>query len=421
MKPLSDKELKELLGKRISNLEPIESDHLWSGIEGSLPKQSSSNILGTLVKSGLALGTLAILFFAYKMVNTTPSLIEIEDQTSKPKNVAKSTAMTAEKISSIKTPTVAQLVEEATPHELEVDKVTVIDTEVDPLKDGLSEDSADQVEESAGPNVVISTEDPSETEKEVQRVNTHHSSKTEIPIMVSQSTEVQVEKLNERKKSPRFLPSILTEVRSAAISEPILILLEEQSQHSEAKGVWFWSGSSYLSFHTLSPSRLDENSVQGDPDRQPSLGDRFGISFSVGRERQATSRLSLRSHLSLDYYNTRFNFLVANAVSPLVSIENQRLDLGLNVGIGYRVGSSIRNGTVHVDMGGRVRAINFSSESQGYKPKVLTYRLSYLIDVSTFSIGPTFGSLLTSRDYDGYGEISPSIYGFIVKSTIRSK
>ena len=51
MKPLNDKELKNLLRKKLGSLDPIESDHLWAGIEDSLPVGSSTGIAAILLKA----------------------------------------------------------------------------------------------------------------------------------------------------------------------------------------------------------------------------------------------------------------------------------------------------------------------------------------------------------------------------------
>ncbi len=386
MKPLNDKHLKELLNRKLNEPEPMESDHLWEGIENALPAASSSNVLTSLTKVISTVGIFSIAFFADNKVATNPVLAE-----------------------------------ELNSKNLKIENQPINQTE-EALLPAQELDSDNKSELLMNQNQQIIEEQFTPVEPKISSLKAiTHSPPSLLLETTSTSDEDYVEattRINE-KKGYRLLTSLPTEVQLVKINLPELSPIE-LDERDRVRGTSYWSFAPYLSYHTLEPSKLDENLISSDPDRRTELLDRVGVSISIGRSRQISNRLFLKYSAGLDYYKTKFHFQIVNSSDPSVILQNNRMDLGINLGFDYHHSGILGTGRLGFELGGRTKLVDFSNgEFQGYSRNIATYRVSYLIDVNSWLIGPTYTSFLSSKDLSGYGKINPTIYGFMLRREIK--
>lgn len=365
MKTLSDNILKKILGKKIGSIEPLPSDHLWSGIEQSLPVANSSGWIMSVVKVTTFIGGLLGLL--------------VSD--------------------------VVQL--QATANESGLEGVVNLTVrEVDPSVDP-----------------VLVVHEPSTRIDQVSAIENQDEELIEITPSIPQVKDI--ENIAESKgessvlvNSSEMLPAI-GGLLVAPSNLPGFGFYEQDIINSiTQKGIakqWFLTGSGFLTFHDLTPSSLDENYLSADPNRRPSILDRSGISFGVGFSKSIGKRIDYQVSTALLYQKSTLYFKVQNDINPEFTLSNNRLDLDFKVGLGYSVRGLTGNERIGFNLGARTLVAGFSSNGLQYPSTIIHYELSYQKRIGLLEIGPYYGSFVNARDYMGIGQIVPATYGFRIK------
>ncbi len=386
MKPLNDKQLKKLFSRKIAESKPLESGHLWEGIENSLPPQTSSSLLASTAKIVAIIGILSAVFFASNKANT-----DLEP---------------TEEISSMK----YELTNES---KREIPEAILISEETNVMR---------QIESLASRDTPMTKKSTITTEPKTSSMPTPNYM---VDPIVEKAKPIPTDKEEDEvindSNNPldlKFLTPISSDLQLAVTSVPVIspIELSEQNQSLHTR---YWSVAPYLSYHTLAPSRIDENVVTGDPSQKPGFLDRVGVNIQYGHSKRIINRLSLNYSIGIDYYKTQFHFQVVNRRDPSATIQNNRLDIGGSIGFDYHHNGILGVGTLGLELGGRINFLDFSNgEFESYSNAISNFRLTYLIDLGLWKIGPTYSSFLTGRDFAGYGKINPTIYGFMFRRKI---
>lgn len=356
MKPLNDKELGEVISRKIASVDNVKTDHLWSEIESGLPSSSSGYMTG-VIKSLLFVAT-----FTSVLTISESSGFAMKSRTNEVEFVSDTHVGVSDKTEPLNelgmSPVSSYATENHGQNEIEVRKHIEKVPETRNHKEGSR----------------------SRHLNEVANVEFIHS----MPVNYSMNTPYRMSELEEIRSKKQWIPSV--------------------------------SISPYLSFHKMDPHAFDENYITSSNAEKISLFRRSGVNISYGYTKPLTKRWSLSAALGFDYYRTQFNYRIANYIDSEVQLENHRLDGGLALGLGYRINSPVGEGMLQADLWMRHKLYGFGKKSS-YNNAILGYRLSYLVDIGNIQVGPTFGSFLNSSEND-MGRIRPMQYGFIIRKQI---
>ncbi len=367
MNPLDDNELQEILTDKLNGLEPQDTDHLWAGIERSLPVQTGGGMIINFVKLAVGVGALTAI-----LISDRDAIAEKHD---------------------------FDFVQTEIDHPVEVSAVM----HVTPTKD-LQPTTSEQP-----PIPTFSSN--FDTDELVKEESDQSSSLSDVSETTPSEDLVKFQAYDGSLNGVH--PTFNSDPQHSISMKPI-----PTEQRIRKSGNWYWSGSTYLTFHSMEPSRLDENYINSDPNSSPSVAERIGANASVGYAQPISQRLTLLSSIGLDYYRTTFNFRVINDINPSVALQNDRIDLGLNVGLSYRHRGFTNNESIEASIGYRTALVQFHKGANTYSNQLLTYRLGYLVNHRSWQFGPYYSSFINSRDYVGYGKITPTIYGVMVRKNL---
>ena len=407
MSPLSDKELKGLLNKKMSSIDPLPTDHLWSGIEGSLPTTSSSGIAMMISKIIVYVG----LFTSMMMSDSSKKWIEAAER--------EETTIEDNEYIPVHT-SFASLV--PLDFALQTGQNIQKDYNIN-LVQYRSENTALSYVPAYGRKLRTRSVHPVSISK-VQSSNhvtlIKRNSHEPSVLVASPSLGFEKSDIDQYEKEEEEFNSLLLQSRQPSIGYALVgenkIVWPADIKRAKRNASWFYSISSYLTYHKLEPSPLDEIFLVSDLENSPSVQDRVGVRLDLGRNWSVSPRVSFQVTSSLEYYSSEFYFLIANNVEPNVYMQNRRVDLGLSIGLNYRLKGLMGNDVIGIGLGGKQRLVDLSNSDQlSYNSSLFSYRAYYLTNLGNWQVGPSFSSLLSSKDYAGYGRIIPSSYGVVFR------
>ena len=362
MKPIKDKDLRELISQKIGSLEPINTDHLWEGIESGLPSSSSGFMTGILK---------CILF-----ISSFISVITISDSS----GFAKEPVVAESEVK-------YEVLKENT--DVIVSEVELAKSESNPTKNNYGVPDSDKVNDR---NLVV------ESKSKDYLVSSQKDQPTRRDVQIMETRTVDLTPVQQGFFTIQTHTTSLTNSRS------------NQSQ-------LFVSISPYLTFHSMLPNSLDENYVVGSASTSTTLADRMGLNVSIGYWKMISSRWVVTGSVGFDYYQTQFAYQVANYIDSEVLLKNHRLDGGLSLGVGYRINTPLGTGVLLGESSFRQRIHELNTPSS-YSQSIAGYRFSYLMDLGGLYFGPTYASFFNSMNNE-MGQVKPHIFGFTLRRNIR--
>ncbi len=195
--------------------------------------------------------------------------------------------------------------------------------------------------------------------------------------------------------------------------------IEDEGVKWANRGNYFVSISPYLTFHSMLPHAFDEYYIISSASGRVGLEKRFGANVSFGFAKTLSHRWVLSGSVGVDYFQTQFSYQIANSTSSEVALSNQRIDGGLNLGVGYQINSPLGKGTVLAESWIRRQIFDFRGSSS-YNSMILGYRIGYLLEFKGMQVGPTYGSFFTSMNNE-MGRVKPQQFGFTIRKSIGVK
>ncbi len=404
MKILSDALLKKILGQRFNSMEPLPSDHLWGGIEQSLPAANTSGWFMSFVKIATLIGgVLALLVSDVSHIEaaTDASRLEIEAPTDD------------------RNPLISTEKSESTEKTIKLREVETKEW----VSNGI--EASDRVEKRNssihGRTIKVLKDDKTPVRISENKIINGSNSTLEFSNAASDSTaNIDVNNVDFfTKKTFSVIPNADLISLTDDFAPKVLLITNSRSELVHPSAIrdfkedrtWFLSGSGFVTYHSLIPSTLDEYYISSDPERVPSLADRSGFSFGFGFTKSIRSRFEYSLSANLLHQRATFYFLVANDLEPEYSLLANRLDMDLKAGLSYEIHGLTGNERIGMNLGVRRQLLSTNNQGLNYPGQILHWEISYSKRWKLTEIGPYFGTFLTGMEYDGIGQIRPSIYG----------
>lgn len=166
-----------------------------------------------------------------------------------------------------------------------------------------------------------------------------------------------------------------------------------------------------ISFHTLTPFMGDENRLASTPEKV-SFADRLGFRLQANYHLN-TFGVNWKLGPILNGYQSRLNYVISNDVEDNRTFRNSRLDLGAFISLSIPGKFIHLPGYVTGELSSQWQLVGLNNRAETYGSHLTNYAVGYGLNINNrLNLELHYRSFLSEASYPGLGQLRPHFYSF---------